>query len=201
MEIFKPLLQKDFNGEVIRKELELRVATACNPEELMQAVQRMQTPFLARMIALETATKTPEGQAKLKRYMNIAQTAPATDERIAALDALDASAGATSFATDSSLAVMRGMLSGVDAPPELIAQIQEHRNEIQSRMQSTMELSFLVTYHGVTRPELQRYAAELNSPPLKGFHDQIKKAFLVIMEEHSRVLGQDLKKSLPDRGN
>src|SRR6266700_2835871 len=159
----------------------------------------MQTPFVARMLALEAATKTPEGQAKLKRYMNIAQTAPATDERLAALDALDASSGATNFATDSSMAIMRGMMTGMEAPPDAIAQIQEHRNEIKAQMQNTMELSFLVTYHGVTRPELQQYAAEVGSPPLKGLYDQIKKAFLVIMEEHSKALGQDLKKSLPER--
>jgi hypothetical protein len=201
MEVFKPLLQKDFNAEVLRKELESSVAAGCNPEQMSQAVQKMQTPFVARMLALEAATTTPEGQAKLKRYVNIAQTAPATDERLVALDALDASAGASNFATDSSLAVLRGMLTGVAAPPEVIAQIQEHRNEIKAQMQNTMELSFLVTYHGVTRPELQQYAGELNSQPLKGFYDQVKKAFLVIMEEHSRALGQDLKKSMPERRN
>jgi hypothetical protein len=199
MEVFKPLLQKDFNGETMRKELESRLATECNPEQLTQAVLRMQTPFVARMIALEAATKTPGGQAKLKRYINIALTAPATDERMAALDALDASSGTTNFATDSSMAIMRGMLTGMESPPDVIAQIQEHRNEIKAQMQNTMELSFLVTYHGVTRPELQQYAAELGSQPLKGLHDQIKKAFLVIMEEHSKALGQDLKKSMPSR--
>jgi hypothetical protein len=199
MEVFKPLLQKDFNGEAMRKELESRLATGCNPEQLTQAIQRMQTPFVARMIALEAATRTPEGQAKLKRYMNIAQTASATDERLAALDVLDASSGTTNFATDSSMAIMRGMMTGMEAPPDAIAQIQEHRNEIKAQMQNTMELSFLVTYHGVTRPELQHYAAELGSQPLKGLYDQIKKAFLVIMEEHAKALGQDLKKSMPSR--
>jgi len=174
MEAFKPLLQKNFNGEVMRKELESSLAAGCNPEQLTQAVQRMQTPLVARMIALEGATKTPEGQAKLKRYVTIAMTAPATDERIAALNALDASAGASNFATDSSLAMMRGMMTGLGAPPEVIAQIQEHRNEIKARTQNTMELSFLVTYHGVTRPELQQYAGDLNSQPLKGFYDQVR---------------------------
>src|SRR5882724_7530866 len=106
MEVFKPLLQKDFNGDVMRKELEGRLAAGCNPEQMSQAIQRMQTPFVSRMIELESATKTPEGQAKLKRYMNIALTAPATDERIAALSALDASAGVSDFATDTSMATI-----------------------------------------------------------------------------------------------
>jgi hypothetical protein len=198
---FKSLVQKDFNGEVMRRELESSLAASCNPEQLNQAVQRMQTPLVARMIALEAATKTPEGQAKLKRYVNIAMTVPATDERIAALNALDDSAGASNFATDASLAMMRGMMTGVGAPPEAITQIQEHRNDVKTQMQNIMELSFQVTYHGVTRPELQQYAAELNAQPLKGFNDQIKKAFLTVMEEHSRALGQDLKKSIPERGN
>ncbi len=87
------------------------------------------------------------------------------------------------------------------APPEVIAQIQEHRNDVKNQMQNIMELSFQVTYHGVTRPELQQYAAELSTQPLKGFNDQIKKAFVTVMEEHSRALGQDLKKSMPEHGN
>ena len=48
MEAFKPLLQKNFNGEVMRKELESSLAAGCNPEQLTQAVQRMQTPLVAR---------------------------------------------------------------------------------------------------------------------------------------------------------
>lgn len=194
--IFQPILEKEFNAALLRKELENRMAARCNAEQMALAVQRMQTPFVARMLSLESEVNTPEGQKKLKRYMTIAQTAPPTDERIDALDALDASIGASDFATDSTIAVMRGMMNGLGAPPEIVAQVQSHRKDIKTQVQNNVELSMAVIYHGVTRPELQQYAKELSAEPLKGFNGQVKKVFVELMEERSRAIGQDLKKAI-----
>jgi len=194
--VFKPLLEKEFNGELLRKELQNRVAARCNPEQMGQAVQRLQTPFIARMLALEAVVNTPEGQKKLKRYINIARTVPPTDDRMDALDALDDSTGSSDFAADSTIAILRGMMTGAGAPPEIMAQIQVHRKDIKLQMQNTIELSMSITYHGVTRPELHEYAKELAAEPLKGFYAQVKKAFVEIMEERSRAMGQGLKKAL-----
>ena len=195
--IFQPIFEKEFNAALLRKELQTRVAAHCNPDQMTLAVQRMQTPFVARMLSLESAVNTPEGQKKLKRYINIAQTAPPTDERMDALDALDASIGASDFAADSTIAVMRGMMNGIGAPPEIVAQVQTYRKDIKARVQNNVELSMSVIYHGVTRPELQQYAKELSSEPLKGFYGQVQKVFLEIVEERSRAMGQDLKKAIP----
>jgi hypothetical protein len=194
--IFQPILEKEFNAALLRRELESRMAAHCNPEQMTLAVQRMQSPFVARMLALESEVSTPEGQKKLKRYINIVQTVPPSDDRIDALDALDASVGASDFATDSTIAVMRGMMNGLGAPPEIVAQVQAHRKDIKTQVQNNVELSMAVMYHGVTRPELQQYAKELSSEPLKGFNEQVKKVFLELMEERSQAIGQDLKKSM-----
>ena len=194
--IFQPILEKEFNAALLRKELQDRMAAHCNAEQMGLAVQRMQTPFVARMLSLEAEVNTPEGQKKLKRYVNIVQTMPLTDERIDALDTLDASIGASDFATDSTIAVMRGMMNGLGAPPEIVAQVQAHRRDIKAQVQNNIELSMAVMYHGVTRPELQQYARELSSEPLKGFNGEVKKVFLELMEERSRAIGQDLKKAM-----
>jgi hypothetical protein len=194
--IFQPILEKEFNAPLLRRELENRMAAHCNAEQMTLAVQRMQTPFVARMLALESEVNTPEGQKKLKRYVTIAQTAPPTDERMDALDALDASIGASDFATDSTIAVMRGMMNGLGAPAEIVAQVQAHRKDIKTQVQNNVELSMAVIYHGVTRPELQQYAKELSSGPLRGFNEQVKKVFLDLMEERSHAIGQDLKKAM-----
>jgi hypothetical protein len=53
-----------------------------------------------------------------------------------------------------------------------------------------------VTYHGVTRPELQQYARDLSAQPLKGFYLQVRKTFVEIVEERSQAIGRDLKKTL-----
>jgi hypothetical protein len=199
LSIFQPIFEKEFNAALLRKELQTRVAAHCNAEQMGLTVQRLQTPFVARMLSLESAINTPEGQKKLKRYITIAQTVPPTDDRMDALDALDSSAGTSDFAADSTIAVMRGMMNGLGAPPEMVAQVQAHRKDIKTQVQNNVELSMSVVYHGVTRPELQQYAKELSSEPLKGFNAIVQKAFLEIVEERSRAMGQNLKKAIPPR--
>ncbi|HEV7522220.1 MAG TPA: hypothetical protein VGP89_14055 [Candidatus Angelobacter sp.] len=197
--IFQPIFQKEFDAALLRKELQNRVAARCSAQQMDQTVQRLQIPFVSRMLALESAINTAEGQRKLKRYINIAQTVSPTDERMDALDALDASSGASDFAADSTIAVIRGMMNGLGAPPEIVAQVQAHRKDIKAQVQNNVELSMSVMYHGVTRPELQQYAKELSSEPLKGFNAQVQKVFLEIIEERSKAMGQDLKKAIPAR--
>jgi hypothetical protein len=194
--IMKPVLEKEFSSAILRRELQTRVAASCNPAQMKQTVERLQTPFIARMLALEAATNTTEGRAKLQRYINIAQTVPPTDDRMDALDALDSSAGTSDFVTDFELAMFTGLLTGAGAPQEVITQVQGRRNDIKRQRQNYVELGMSVTYHGVTRPELLQYAHELSSEPLKGFYLRVRKAFVAIVEERSRAMGQDLKKAL-----
>lgn len=192
----KPVLEKEFSSEILRRELQNRVAASCNPAQMKQTVERLQTPFIARMLALEAATNTTEGRAKLQRYINIARTVPPTDDRMDALDTLDSSAGTSDFVTDFELAMFTGMLTGAGAPKEIVAQVQARRNDIKAQRQNYVELGMSVTYHGVTRPELLQYARELSSEPLKGFYLRARKSFVAIVEERSRAMGQDLKKVL-----
>jgi hypothetical protein len=199
--IFQPIFMKEFNSELLRKELQNRAAAHCKADQMAQTVERLHTPFVERMLALELATNTTEGQEKLKKYVKIAQTVPPTDDRMDALDNLDTSSGASDFATDTTLAVMRGMMTGMGAPAEIVTQLQGHRNDLKAQMQNNVQLSMSVIYHGVTRPELQQYARDLSAEPLKGFYAQVRKLFLEIVEERSRAVGQDLKKAVAARKN
>jgi hypothetical protein len=194
--VFKPILMKQFNPALLRQEMQSRVTSHCNAEQMAETVSRLQSPLVARMLALETATNTPEGQEKLKRYINIAKTVPPTDDRIEALDVVDASSGASDFATDTIMAVMRGMMTGVGAPPDVITQFQAHRKDLKAQMQTNTELSMSVIYHGVTRPELLQYAREVGAPPLKGFYALVNKSFVELIEERSLAIGQELKKTI-----
>ena len=192
----RPVLQKEFTSELLRKEMQNRVAAHCDQVQMAQTVERLQMPFVARMLALEAATNTPEGQAKLQRYINIARTVPPTDDRMDDLDTLDSSAGTSDFVTDLALAMFSGLLDGAGVPKEIVAQIQTRRKDIKAARQNYVELGMSVTYHGVTRPELQQYARELSAQPLKGFYMQVKKSFVEIVQERARAMGQDLKKVL-----
>jgi hypothetical protein len=62
-------------------------------------------------------------------------------------------------------------------------------------MQNNIELSMSVTYHGVSRVDLQQYAKELASPALKTFYAQVSRTFVEITQERAQEIGQDLKKA------
>lgn len=195
--IYVPIVKRHFNASLLRQEMQSRMAAHCNLEQMTQTVQRLQTPFVARMLALEAAADTPEGQEKIKKYIKIAQLNPPTDDRMDALDAIDAGSGASDLVTDFTLAYLTGMMTGVGAPTEVVDQLQSRRNELKAQMQNNIALSMSVTYHGVTRTDLQQYAKQLAAPPLKTFYAQISKAFVEITHERAQAIGQDLKKAVP----
>jgi hypothetical protein len=195
--IYVPIVKKEFSAGLLRHEMQRRMAAQCDLEQMTQTVQRLQSPFVARMLALDAATSTPEGQEKIKRYIKINQLNPPTDDRMDVLDALDAAAGASDLVTDFTLAYLSGMMTGLGAPPEVVEQLRARRNELKAQMQNNMTLSLSVTYHGVTRVDLQQYARELNAPPLKRFYGQLSKTFVEITQERALAIGQDLKKAVP----
>lgn len=189
----QPVLKKEFSSEILRRELQNRIAARCDAEQMRQTIEKLQSPFIARMLTLEAATNSAEGQAKLQRYINIAQTVPPTDDRMDALEKLDESAGISDFVTDFQMAMFRGILTGAGAPKEVLDQIPLRRREMKEQRQNYVELGMSVTYHGVTRPELLQYAGELSAPPLKGFYSLVRKTFVEIVGERSQAMGRDLK--------
>src|ERR1051326_363288 len=128
--MFRPILLKEFNPALLRREMHERVTARCNAEQMALTVERLQTPFQARMLALEAATSAPEGQERLQKYINIAKTAPPTEDRIEALDAIDASLGISDFVTDTVMAMTRGMMAGLGAPAEVMTQFEARRQEL-----------------------------------------------------------------------
>jgi transaldolase len=166
---------------------------------MTQTVQRLQSPFVARMLALEAEGNKPEGQAKIQKYIKIAQMNPPTEERIDALDAIDASSGSSDLVTDFTLAFLTGMMTGVGAPTDVVEQLRAHRKDLKAQMQNNIELSMSVTYHGVSRVDLQQYAKELASPALKAFYAQVSRTFVETTHERAQEIGQDLKKAMATR--
>jgi hypothetical protein len=195
--IYIPIVKKEFNASLLRQELQSRMVAHCDLEQMAQTVQRLQTPFVAHMLALDAATSTPEGQEKIKRYIKIAELNPPTDDRMDALEALDAASGSSDLVTDFTLAYLSGMMTGLGAPPKVVEQLLSRRNELKAQMQNNLALSMSVTYHGVPRADLQQYARELAAPSLKRFYAQLSKTFVEITQERALAIGQGLKKVVP----
>ena len=194
--VFKPILRKNFDAPTLKKELLSRVATRCKPDQMGQAIQEMQTPFVSRMLQLEAARYTPEGQEKIKKYMSIIKIAPPPDSQLDMADAFDQKAGVTDYSVDSIVAVTRGILQGAGAPDDVLAQFLEHRKQMKAQMQGVMLASILSTYSGVSKPDLMKYGDELSSGPLKWYYDNVHQSFLEVVEQHAQAIGQDLKAAM-----
>jgi hypothetical protein len=191
--IFKPIMRKNFDGSAMKKELQRRVVARCKPEQMQHALEELQSPFVAHMLELEASRYTPEGQEKIKRYMRIMEIAPPPDSQVSTVDAFDQKVGVTEFTVEYLLAVTRGILTGAGAPPEAVAQLQEHRKQMKARIQGLVQASILVTYTGVNKADLSRYAQELSSGPLKWYYDTVHQSFLDMLEQRARAIGQDVK--------
>jgi hypothetical protein len=199
IEAFKKAVKNQMNAEQIKNEVLQKLATGCRPELMQQAVERMQTPFVAHMLELEAQASTPAGQAKVKRYADALKVAPPTDDRIDAMHALDESLGMTNFQLESSLQIIGAILAGFGVPPPSEDDVRKQRSTMREQAQAGVETSLLLVYRGVPRADLDRYAKELRSEPLHGFFNGMRKVFLEVMTVHSRAMAEDLKTFLPAR--
>ena len=190
---FKPIMMKDFDGSIMRQELEARLLADCDPAQMASAIEAMKSPLVARMLALEAEAGTPEGQQKMKRYARAIQVVPPPDDRLDAIAILDDSAGSSDLAADAVIVVTRGMLAGAGDQSDAAEELARHRKDLKMSMRNALEASMLCTYKSVGRAEILQYAREVNSGPLKAFYDQAKQAFLEVMEERARAAGADLK--------
>lgn len=190
---FKPIMMKDFDGTVMRRELESRLLSQCDPGKMARAIDAMKSPLVLRMLALEAEAGTPEGKEKMKRYMRAIQVVPPPDDRLDAIAILDDSAGSSEIAADAVIVVTRGMLQGAGDQSDAAEELARHRKDLKISMRNALQASMLCTYKSVGRAEILQYAKELRSEPLKAFYDQAKQAFLEVMEERARAAGADLK--------
>jgi len=190
---FKPVMLKDFDGSIMRSQLESRLTAQCDPAKLAAAIAVMKSPLVSRMLALEAEAGTPQGQEKVKRYARAIQVVPPPDDRLDAIAVLDDSAGSSDLAADAVIVVTRGMLAGAGDQSDVAEELARHRKDLKMSLRNALQVSMLCTYKSVSRAEILEYAKELRSGPLKTFYDQAKQAFLGVMEERARAAGADLK--------
>ncbi len=199
MNVVRPILRKHFDGPSMKKELQDRMTTHCNPQQMTLVLQELQSPVVAQMIRLDAEARTPEGKQKLQRYARAMQVAPPSETRLSMIQAFDERAGVTAFAMDSMIAATRGMMAGAGAPPEVLSQFDTHRAEIKARIQNSILLALSSAYRNVGRADLEAFAKELSTPPLKGFYDQARKAFVGMTEARCTAIGKELKVTMEAR--
>src|SRR5262249_11006480 len=176
--VFRPIVQKHLDSQLMRKDLESRLVAHCNANQMASVIERLQSPLVARMLVLEAAANSPEGREKAQRYARAVSIAPPPDNRVDVIETIDNSARGTDLAVDTVIAITRGMMAGADADPELAGGMEQHRRELRAQMHNAIQISLLSTYRSATVPELSQYAKELSSEPLKSFYSQVNKAFV-----------------------
>jgi hypothetical protein len=190
---FKPIIMKDFDGSVMRRELEARLFSQCDPATMAGAISAMKSPLVSRMLAIEADAGKPENLEKNNRCVRAAQVVPPPDERMDAIAALDDSSGTSDLAADALIVMTRGMFEGAGIHFNAADYLARHRQDLKMSKSNALQVSMLCTYKSVPRAEILQYAKELSSAPLKTFYDQAKQAFLEVMEERAHAAGADLK--------
>jgi hypothetical protein len=199
--IFKPIVAKEFASDPMKKAVEARLQAKCKPAQMSQALAKLHDPFIARMLAIEAEATTPAGKEKIQKYAKMYQIAPPTEDRLDLANALDQSSSLTDFTVDSIVAVMRGMLSGSMGDADLAQQLSEYRTAMRPQVQTGLQISLLATYHGVSKADLQQYAKELNSEPLKTVYSQMRQSMLEVFEERAHAVGEDLRAQAPAKSD
>jgi hypothetical protein len=197
--VVRPILQKNFNAQSLKKELQDRMAAHCNSQQMALVLQELQSPVVAQMMRLDAEARTPEGKQKLQRYARAIQVAPPSDTRLSMIQAFDERAGITAFAMDSMIAATRGMMVGSGAPAEAFSQIDLHRAEIKTQIQNSILLALSSAYRNVGQADLEAFGKELSTQPLKGFYDQARKAFVAMTEARCTAIGKELRASMEAR--
>jgi hypothetical protein len=191
--ILKAIVLRQLNGELLRNELEARMASRCNPEQMTQTIQALQSPLVARMLALEAEGSTPEGREKRQRYVRVISIAPPPDSRVDVITAIDAGAGITDFNVSNQIAITRGLLTGAEVNPDLVAELEHRRHELTEQMRNPTQVELLSTYRTASVPDLVEYGKVLKSDPLNSFYGTVQGILLEIVEEQARLVGRDVK--------
>jgi hypothetical protein len=170
-----------------------RFLTRCSTWQIGPAIQEMQTDFVAGMLRREADNYTPEGQERIHKYARIMEIAPPPDWQLENADAFDQKAGITEYTVDYVLAVKRGILTGIGAPPDVVAQVKEQRKLLKVQIENGILASIILTYNGVKKADLAKYGDELSTGPLKWYFDTVHKSFVEILLERSTAVGRDIK--------
>ncbi|HEY6272087.1 MAG TPA: hypothetical protein VIX19_08845 [Terriglobales bacterium] len=189
----KAIVLRHLNGELLRNELEARMASRCNPEQMSQTIQALQSPLVVRMLALEAEASTPEGREKRQRYVRVISIAPPQDSRVDAITALDSSAGITDFSASTVIAMTRGLLTGAEVNPDLVAELENHRHEMTEQMRNPTQVELLSTYRTASVADLVQYGKVCKSDPLNSFYGAVQGILLEIVEEQAWFVGRDVK--------
>ena len=196
MKVFLPIMQKYFNAQALKKDLEDRMIAHCKPQQMELTLQHLQSPVVVQMMRLDAEARTPEGKQKLQRYMRAIKVAPPSDTRMSQIQAFDERVGITAFALDGMIATTRGLMTGMGAPAEVLSQLESSRATYKFQIQTTMLLALSSAYRSVGAADLDAFAKELTSQPLKGFYDQARKTFVWMIEARCTAIGKDFKAAM-----
>lgn len=189
--IFRPIVLKDFDADVMKRDLRRRLVVHCHPQ-ITQVLQALQAPLIVRMVQLEGNATDPKSREEMKSYIATVGKNPPAD-RLKAIQAFDKATGASDFSIRTTVAAARGMSDGVGAPPSVLAQVETRVNADRAQLERATQLNLLYVYRNVTSADLESYTKLITAEPLKSFYSQVKEALLDMFEMRSRLIGQELR--------
>lgn len=77
MKVFLPIMQKYFNAQALKKDLEDRMISHCNPQQMELTLQHLQSPVVVQMMRLDAEARTPRRETKAAKIYAGNQSGPA----------------------------------------------------------------------------------------------------------------------------
>lgn len=177
-----------FSADTLRTNMHHSLARSLDQERTRPLLSWLRSPLSQRIVALETASSTAEGQKELVAFINQLPSTPPASGRLTLIHRLEqagnvtqgsaivlAAAGAALRRTLAPLASPAGMSArDLDGPRAALAVDENYRYRIM--------ISLLFTYRELSDAELARYVSFLESPTGRWFTEVTHRTFLASLE-------------------
>jgi hypothetical protein len=187
-------MQKGFEPQSMKNELQALLAFQCRPDQMGQVIQKLQLPWISRMVSMEAAVKTPQGQQEFRQWALVNSSNIPSLPRMAVLQKMDKGVGASDFAAALLLTASSGVASGLGLRGASNIKLNKYSEWEKAEIGGNTLTVLLFTYRSASDEELRDYTKALIAEPLKGFYAQARQSFLNMIEDRGKIIGEELGK-------
>jgi hypothetical protein len=195
--VVQAAMRKGLDAAVLKAELLKLVAARCVPAKMNQVVGQLSDPLVVKIVAMETAAKSPQGLTELSNYERThGQDIPGLP-RMAQLTKMDNSIGLTDFSLKLFLAVQSGMADGLGVRGAKNIKATYIGEMGKAWFGGSNLHASIFTYRAVSDQDLRQYVQILSTEPVKGFYVLTMQSLLTIYEQRGGIIGEEIKNNLP----
>jgi hypothetical protein len=187
-----------FTSEKLYKRVAATFTEQGGDDQLSRTLVWLQTPLSRKITALESAANTLEAMEAIQQYGALLDSQPPPQSRLALIERLDKTTGATESALEIQGALVRALLEGGNSllpeekrPPseQVDSLIASMRAQWREPLRQQLQVAMLYTYRDVSDEELAEYLAYWETEDGRWLTRTTNRALLDAMSAASREAG------------